>query len=179
MSENIIAVKESSNDVTSTHMNVTAQFRLLSIQLSGALEKNEKGIDFLIMPQQNNESEALSLDSAVDGINGFFETLTGNGDTKLDAQDIFEKIKEFISGVVKEDLKVSIKQVFVHFIKTKNGEVKLEYAFSIGVEIASSEKTLNDISLAQLESVTFGIWNTDNKKIIAQMGLMDISEQLE
>ena len=103
--------------------------------------------------------------------------MTESDEFKLNAADIFKKIKEFVSDVVFEELKVSIKQAFIHLVKPKEGKAQLEYAFSIGIDL-SNEKKPADVSYAKLRSMTFGIWNTGNKIIIEKMGLLDISEQL-
>lgn len=160
-----------------THMNITVDFSLLSAELTGAAEKNENGIEFLVMPQSNTASDLLPLDGMVNGINDFFMKITESDEFKLDAADILEKIKEIVGEIALAVLKFSIKQIFIHFIKSKNGKVRLEYAFSIGIDL-SDEKAKKDIPYTQLRSMTFGIWNTDNKKVIEKMGLLDISEQL-
>lgn len=160
-----------------THMNITVDFSLLSAELTGAAEKNENGIEFLVMPQSNTASDLLPLDGMVNGINDFFMKITESDEFKLDASDILEKIKEIVGEIALAVLKFSIKQIFIHFIKSKNGKVRFEYAFSIGIDL-SDEKAKKDIPYTQLRSMTFGIWNTDNKKVIEKMGLLDISEQL-
>ncbi len=161
------------------HMNFTVDFSLLTANLTGAAEINETGVEFLVMPQQQNTgSENLPLNGVVDGINAFFEKMTESTEFKLNYNDIFERIKKFVSEIALEALKFSIKQVFIHLIKPKDGKVQLEYAFSIGIDF-SNEKNQFDFPYAQLQSAAFGIWNTKNKKIIAEMGLLDISEQLE
>lgn len=167
----------SANDVTATRMNTTMEFTLLSAQLTGAAEKNENGVEFLVMPEeQNSETDELPFENFVDEINGLFGKMTSNDDYKLDASSIFEKIKEFISGITLSALKVRIKQVFIHLVKPKDGKAWLEFAFSIGVDI--SENKTSETTYVQLRSVTFGIWNTDNKKVIEKMGLLDIAQLL-
>lgn len=177
MNENITLTEEFSDVVSTPKMNITVDFSLLSAQLSGAVEKNENGIEFLVMPQQQTVLESILLTNAVDGINDFFKKLTESDEFKLNIQAIFDKIGELVSDIILENLKVSIKQVFIHFIKPKQEKPRLEYAFSIGVDI-TDKKMLVGISYVQLKALTFGIWNTDNKKIIEKMGLLDISERL-
>ena len=177
MDEQITVKAADPGSVSPARMNISVEFSLLSTQLSGVIEKNESSVEFLVMPQQNGGSDNLLLSSMVDGINELFLKMTESDEYKLNAMDIFEKIKEFVSGIVFNSLKVSIKQVFLHLIKPKEGKVQLEYAFSIEIDL-SDEKKPADTSYAKLESIIFGIWNTDNKKIIDKMGLLDISEQL-
>lgn len=129
------------------------------------------------MPQQSESSDTHPLNSMVDGINELFVKMTESGEFKLNAADIFEKLKELVKDIVLEDIKVSIKQAFIHLVKPKEGKAQLEYAFSIGIDL-SDEKKPADASCTKLRLMTFGIWNTDNKKIIDKMGLLDITEQL-
>ncbi len=160
-----------------TKMNVSVEFSLLSAVLEGAVEKNEKGIEFLVMPQQKNGTDEISLNGIVDGINGFFKEITDSDEFKLDADKILEKLKEIIKNVALEITKFTIKQVFIHFSKPKDGEIQLEYAFSIGIDF-TKEMLKPDLSFGVLRSLTFGIWNTDNQKVLSKMGLLNISEQL-
>lgn len=167
----------SANDITATRVNTTVEFTLLSAQLTGAAEKNENGVEFLVMPEeQSSETDELPLESFVKEINGLFGEMTSNEDYKLDTSSVFEKIKEFISGITLSALKVRIKQVFIHLIKPEDGKAWLEFAFSIGVDI--SESKTSETAYVQLRSITFGIWNTDNKKVIEKMGLLDIAQLL-
>lgn len=53
-------------------MNVMVDFSLLSAQLCGAIEKNESGVEFLVMPQQSDRFDDRPMDSIVDGINELF-----------------------------------------------------------------------------------------------------------
>ncbi len=177
MNENSVAQRENSGEITSTHLNVSVEFSLLSAALAGAVEKNEKGVEFLVMPQQRDASEIYPLDGMVDGINDFFRKLTECEDFKLDPQDIFKKLKEVISDLIFEALRVKIKQVFVHLIKPKDGKIQMEYAFSVGINL-TKDMMLSDSKYAELQSLTFGIWNTENKKVLSKMGLLNISEQL-
>ncbi len=170
LNENLTAAGE-------TKMNISVEFTLLSAVLEGAAEKNEKGIEFLVMPQQKDDTEQFSLNGIVDEINDFFKKITESDEFKLDTHEILEKIKEIIKEVALEVTKFKIKQVFVHFTKPKDGKIQLEYAFSIGIDI-TKEMLKSDSSFGGLRSVTFGIWNTDNKKVLSKMGLLDISEQL-
>lgn len=177
MNEQITVEAVNPDLVSPARMNVSVEFSLLSAQLSGVIEKNDSDVEFLVMPQQNGGSDNLLLSSMVDGINELFVKMTDSDEFKLDAMEIFEKIKEFVSEIVFNALKVSIKQVFLHLLKPKEGKVQLEYAFSVEIYL-TDEKKPADTSYAKLESITFGIWNTNNKKIIEKMGLLDISAQL-
>lgn len=165
------------NAAGETKINVSVEFTLLSAVLAGAVEKNEKGIEFLVMPQQNNSTDKLPLDSVVDGINNFFNKMTGSDEFDLDIHVIIEKLKAIIKDVMLEAMKFKIKQAFVHLIKPADGKIQFEYAFSIGMDL-EKDMIESDSDYNGLRSVTFGIWNTDNKKVLSKMDLLNISEQL-
>ncbi len=177
MNENGVVQREDPGEITSAHLNVSVEFSLLGAALAGAVEKNERGVEFLVMPQPKDASEAFSLEGMADGINDFFRKLTECEDFKLDPRDIFKKLKEVISDLIYEALRVRIKQVFVHLIKPKDGKLQMEYAFSIGINL-TKDMMLSDSKYAELQSLTFGVWNTENKKVLSKMGLLNISEQL-
>ncbi len=177
MNENSVAQRENLGEVNSTHLNVSVEFSLLGTAVAGATEKNENGIEFLVMPQPKDASEAYPLEGMVGELNDFFKRLTECEDFKLDPHDIFQKLKEVISDLIFEALKVQIKQVFVHLIKPKDGKTQMEYAFSIGINL-TKDMMLSNSKYAKLQSLTFGIWNTENEKVLSQMGLLNISKQL-
>lgn len=163
------------NDI---QMNFTVDFSLLTADLTGAVEKNQNGVEFLVMPQQSTASEPLPAETAINEINGFFKEITESDEFKLEPADILDKIKDIVGDIALAAVKFSIKQVFFHFIKPKEGgKVRLEYALSVGIDFGG--KQLTDSSYAEVQSMTFGIWNTENKKIIDKMGLLNISDQLE
>lgn len=178
MNETNAILTETLNAVDETKMNITVEFTLLSAVLEGAAERNEKGVEFLVMPQQKNGTDQFSLNGIVDEINDFFKKITESDEFRLDAHEILEKIKEIIKEVALEVTKFTIKQVFIHLTKSKDGKIKLEYAFSIGINL-TNEALKSNVSFGEVRSMTFGIWNTDNKKVISKMGLLNISEQLE
>ena len=72
---------------------------------------------------------------------------------------------------------IAIRQVFLHLKKTTKGKLQFEYAFSISITM-SEDIDLTDFTLASLQSLSFGIWNTDNKRILSNMGLLSIAAQL-
>lgn len=173
------------NASTSTHINVGVNFALLNTYLMGILEKDENGVELLVKPQVQYKSRPFKLDALISGINELFNKLTDSHNFDLSSKTISEQLKKFLKGTGLDTMTISIQQVFLHLTKppkTKDkgndkGELQFEYAFSISITM-SEDIGLQDFTLASLQSLSFGIWNTDNKKILSNMGLLSIAEQL-
>lgn len=162
---------------TSPHINVGVNFTLLNTHLMGILEKDENGVELLVKPQVQYKSQPFTLTELIDGINKLFKGLTGDREFNLSAETILNQIKQFLKGSGLDTMTIAIRQVFLHLTKSAKGKLQFEYAFSISITM-SEDINLTDFTLASLQSLSFGIWNTDNKKILSNMGLLSIAEQL-
>lgn len=165
------------NAITSTHINVGVNFALLNTYLMAVLEKDENGVELLVKPQVQYKSQPFTLTELIDGINELFKGLTGGSEFNLSAETIFNQIKQFLKGSGLDTMTIAIRQVFLHLKKPAKGKLQFEYAFSISITM-SEDIDLTDFTLASLQSLSFGIWNTDNKRILSNMGLLSIAAQL-
>ena len=165
------------NAITSTHINVGVNFALLNTYLMAVLEKDENGVELLVKPQVQYKSQHFTLTELIDGINELFKGLTGGSEFNLSAETIFNQIKQFLKGSGLDTMTIAIRQVFLHLKKPAKGKLQFEYAFSISITM-SEDIDLTDFTLASLQSLSFGIWNTDNKRILSNMGLLSIAAQL-
>lgn len=178
MNENNYQIAAQPNDAAGVHINLSMDFTLLGLPLGGAAEKKGDGVELLVMPGQTGSGEPCSLDDMTDGINELFEQITNGSSFNITPEEITAKLARFLKNEVLDNVRFSVKQVFIHLIKPKESKIQFEYAFSIGADVKDNTP-LSDFPGVKLQSITFGIWNTDNKKIIDKMGLIDISRQLD
>lgn len=172
------AIMEIGNDTTPTQICVSVDFELLDIKLSATLECHADGsVELLICPQYRHQTKPLTLVDLLKGINEMFRDLAGDDAPQISCDEVLEQLENYMKGLSLDTLKLEILQVFLHVTKPAKGHTKLEYAFSIKISSAG-EAVPKDFTFASLDSVSFGIWNTDNKKILGNMGLLSIAEQL-
>lgn len=185
--EEVVEVKKESkpavimragNDATPTQISLAVVFELLNTALSATLECHADGSkELLIQPQYQYEAKPFTLVDLLKGINEMFKNLAGDGALQLSCDEVFSQLENFMKGLSLDTLEIEILQVFLHVTKPAKGDTELEYAFSMKISSAG-EATPKDFTFAALDSISFGIWNTDNKKILRNMGLLSIAEQL-
>lgn len=172
------AAMESVNATTPTQICLAVEFELLNTALSATLECHADGSkELLIRPQYQYQAKAFTLVDLLKGINEMFKNLAGDSALQLNCDEVFAQLENFMKGLSLDTLKIEILQVFLHVTKPAKGDTTLEYAFSMKISSAG-EATPKDFTFASLDSISFGIWNTDNKKILRNMGLLSIAEQL-
>lgn len=166
------------DDAASTQMSIAVGFKLLNVSLCGTLESHaDDSKELLIMPSMNYNTEPFTLVDLVDGFNSFLKGITGT-ENWFTADGILNSLKRFLNEINLDALSISIQQVFLHVKKPKNGESTTEYAFSLKIS-KDSNATPKEFTFASIDSLTFGIWNTDNVRILSNMGLLSIAQLLE
>lgn len=166
------------DSAATTQMSIAVGFKLLNVSLCGTLESHaDESKELLIMPSMNYNAEPFTLVELVDGFNSFLKGITGT-ENWFTADDIVNNLKKFLNETNLNTLKISIQQVFLHVKKPKSGESTTEYAFSLKIS-KDSNVTPKDFTFASIESLAFGIWNTDNEYVLSRMGLQSIAQQLK
>lgn len=171
-------IMEIGNGIVPTQICVSVNFELLGTELSATLECHADGSrELLICPQYRHQTKPFTLVDLLKGINEMFKDLAGDDAPQISCDEVLERLENYMKGLSLDTLKLEILQVFLHVTKPVKGKTELEYAFSIKISSAG-EAVPKDFTFASLDSVSFGIWNTDNKKILENMGLLSIAEQL-
>lgn len=169
---------ETGNGTAPAQLNLSVMFELLDTVFSATLESHaDKSKEVLILPQRQQQTKPFSLEDSLQGINKMFKDLAGDDALQLSCDEVFSQLENFMEGLSLDTLKVEILQVFLHITKPAEGGTELEYAFSMKISYAG-EAVPKDFTFAALDSISFGIWNTDNQKILKDMGLLSIAEQL-
>ena len=162
---------------SATQMRIAVGFKLLNVSLYGTLESHaDDSKELLIMPSMNYDAEPFTLVELVDGLNSFLKGITGQEWFTKDG--ILNSLKKFLNETNLDSLKISIQQVFLHVKKPKSGESTTEYAFSLKIS-KDSNAAPKDFTFASIDSLAFGIWNTNNVRILSNMDLLSIKQLLE
>ena len=166
------------SDGKTAHISFEVDFELLCTALSATLECHaDGGKELLICPQYQLEAKPFTLAVLLGGINEMFKNLAGEDALQLNVESVFGQLREYMNDLSLDTLRISIVQVFLHITKPAVGKTELEYAFSL--KITSTDSTVpKDFTFASLNSVSFGIWNTENRRILGDMGLLSIAERL-
>lgn len=166
------------DSITPMQMSIAVGFKLLNVPLYGTLESHADGTkELLIMPSMNYSEQPFTLIELIEGLNTFLKNITGGSSNWFTADNILRSLENFLEGINADSLSISIKQVFLHVTKPKSGNTLTEYAFSLKIT-NSANATPKDFTFASIDSLSFGIWNTDNNRVLSNMGLMPISQWL-
>ena len=170
--------KAVSSEIAPLQLSLAVDVVILNTPLTAMIEKHDDGsMELLIMPQYQTQADQFTLADFINGINDAFKSIIGSDKYKLDANDVENKLSGFLENV--KGISVALQEVFLHvsFGSSDKSDVTLEYAFS--VKITSKAPETKGFTFAEIQSVSFGLWNTTKESILSQMGLTSISELLE
>lgn len=171
-------VRQEAGQPTAPQMRVNVGFKLLNVELTGIMERHaDESLEFLVEPSASYIASPFTLVDLVNGLNSFFWEIAGEGSFSLSVDQVFASLQNFLENIHLDQLSISIHQVFFHITKPKSGNVILEYAFSLKLA-NSADIQPKEFTLATIEGIAFGIWNTDNKKILSRMGLLSVADLL-
>ena len=165
------------NDKKTIQLSLEMDVVILNALLTAMIEKHTDGsMELLIMPQCQTNADQFTLADLISGINDAFKNITGSDVFSLDTDAVKDKLSGFLESI--EGISVALQQVFLHvrFGSGDNSDIYLEYAFSI--KITSKVPETKGFTFAEIQSVSFGLWNTSRESILSKMGLKSISEML-
>lgn len=169
--------KKMNNDTNPFQLSLAADVVILNTPLTAMIEKHaDSSMELLIMPQYQLKAEQFTLADFINGINDAIKGIAGSDMFKLDTDAIKDKLSGFLDSV--DGISVMLQQVFLHvrFGGDSNSDTSLEYAFSI--KITSKTPETKGFTFAEIQSISFGIWNTTRESILSMMGLTSISERI-
>ena len=168
-------IKALISDIDPFQLNLSVDVVILNTPLTAVIEKHTDGsMELLIMPQCQTQADQFTLADFISGVNDAFKSITGSDIFKLDIDTVKDKLGGFLESV--EGISVALQQVFLHvrYGGGDSSDVSLEYAFSL--KITSKTPETKGFDFAEIQSVSFGIWNTKRESILSEMGLTSISE---
>lgn len=173
MSEEINTQNESS-----LNLLLGIKFSLLKCKLDAMYRKGEDKHTILLMPQEMEDNEDVSVAELVEGIVGMVKKANGGQAPASLEEDLNGKLKESFEGKDSfKNIRIALRMLYLYIEKGKE-ETKVEYAFRLDVVTKDviPEGVRNFIDV---ECLTLALWNTGNKQITQKMNLYDPVRQLE
>lgn len=162
-------------------------FKLVNTNLVALYRKDGDNNTFLIMPTDKEPSGGMTIKAMVDDVNKLLTGYDPDSPT-LNAQDVANSVKDVNDasdaktpapqgdGQKKEinylAINVKLRQAFL-FLSTGQ---PVEYAFELDVDL--SELFPADISIFNVRKLSVSVWNTDRRKILDRMDIIDFNERL-
>ncbi len=150
---------------------VGLEFVFMGVDLSACYHKTQTGYEILVTPSVLENNVELTIEELLKQFNG----LAGEG--TLSEQDVKDKIMQD-SNISNEDavewekIKFVLKMIFLnlkHDTQTPENDVT-EYAFSLQVDLEGLIP--QDITVINIHSLSFNIWNTQRQTILEKMSLV-------
>lgn len=163
---------------SSPNLLVQANLVFLKAKLIAAYEKTATGYKILVKPTSATAS-AMSIGDMVKEVNGLIQSISG--DKPLEEDAIAAQISDLYpaseNGSVLDNIKISLKQVFLYVDKTGTDTSQNTFEYAFDVEIIN--EITKDFDVINLESVSLAIWNTQRESVIAQMDMKKLEELLQ
>lgn len=151
-----IAAPIGENSVSNLHIAFKAEFEVLKKKVTGIIEKDEKGINCLVMPEQLSE-EASGPVSFQEMLLQFKSTFNMNdADTKSINDKVASLNKQGSSTLDKVNIDLQSLYLYRGPTSATNPENITEYAVSVAVDVSEAPF---DIGFAKLNTISLQVWN--------------------
>lgn len=179
--------KDTVNAAADAALNLQAvlQFKLVGTNLFAMYQKEGSSNTFLIMPNDTDKGEGMTIDQMISEINTLISGVC-SGDTGLDSEKVKNSVSDVVDASAKKsndktaleainwgDIKVYLNQAFFYL----NTGKPAEYALSISIDTSALFPAGQ--SIFNVFGLTVGIWNTDKKKVLERMKLVKVDDCLK
>lgn len=158
-------------------------FELVNTNLVALYKKDGDKNTFLVIPTDTEPSGGMTIEKMISDINAFLRK--NNPDAaQIKSDDVANAVKDVNNASCKNNtspknepdyksINVELRQAFLYL---PAGE-PIEYAFELDVDISGLFP--KDVSLFRVNKLSVGVWNTDRKKILDRMNLIDVDTYLK
>jgi len=176
---------------TSNPINIMASisFTLIGANLMAGFRKSDSGIEFLLTPTNQDTNNGMTIDEMVTEVNTLITGQDPNApqmksaDIKASLDALQKEGKQASPPAINPSaIRIKLQQAFLYYSYVPSADGKtvtssnLEYAFQL--VIITTGLFPEKMSLFNLREVSFAVWNTKRKTILAQMSMFDIKEYL-
>ncbi len=158
-------------------------FELVNTNLVALYKKEGDKNTFLVIPTDTEPSGGMTIEDMINDINAFLQE-KNPGAAQIKSDDVANAVKDVNNASCKNGtslehepdymrIKVELRQAFLYL--PAGGSI--EYAFELDVNI--SELFPKNVSLFRVNKLSVGVWNTDRKKILDRMNLIDVDTYLK
>lgn len=157
------------NDVLQTtekpQLSVGLEFKFMDVELGAYYTKKDKGYRIFVAPMNVDNNKAISLSEMIKQ----FNQLAGAGSlSEGEVKSKIESEKPNGSGLDWNSIKFCLKMLFLD-IDREEEKNTTEYALSL--QIIAEGLIPDDITVFNFKSLSFNIWNTNNRKVLDKMAL--------
>lgn len=163
-------------------------FTLVNTNLVALYKKAGSTNTFLVLPTDKEPSGGMTISAMIEDINNMLKNYDDKSQT-LNTDDVTNAVKdvneaskknppkEVTDGALEaidfKEIKVELRQAFLLMSTGK----PIEYAFEINLDI--SQLFPSDQTFFNVNKLSLGFWNTDKKKILERMGIIDFNTYLQ
>ena len=150
-------------------LSVGLEFTFMGVDLGAFYTKKPGGFQIFVAPMNVDNNVGITLDEMI----AQFNQLAGDG--ALDAEKVKEKIEseeppENLKDINWGTIKFCLKMLFLNIDwETDKKDIK-EYALSL--QILADGLIPKEITMFNVKSLSFNIWNTKRQNVLDKMSLM-------
>lgn len=150
-------------------LSVGLEFTFMGVDLGAFYTKKPGGFQIFVAPMSVDNNVGITLGEMVEQ----FNKLAGDG--ALDAEDVKKKIEseespENLAGIEWDKVKFCLKMLFLNIDRETGKEDITEYALSL--QILADGLIPKEITMFNVKSLSFNIWNTKRQNVLDKMSLM-------
>lgn len=150
-------------------ISVGLEFTFMGVDLGAFYSKKPGGFQIFVAPMSVDNNVGITLDEMI----AQFNQLAGDG--ALDAEKVKEKIEseespENLAGIEWNNIKFCLKILFLNISRETGKEDITEYALSF--QILADGLIPKEITMFNVKSLSFNIWNTKRQNVLDKMPLM-------
>lgn len=163
------------------HAQAAITFELVNTNLVALYKKDGENNTFLVIPTDKEPSGGMTIADMVKDINDFLKKFDSSA-APINADDVANAVKDVNDASNKgslenppvyESINVELRQAFLYLSTGK----PVEYGFELDVDISGLFPP--DISLFKVNKLSIGVWNTDRKKILERMNIIEVDTYLK
>lgn len=163
------------------HAQAAITFELVNTNLVALYKKDGENNTFLVIPTDKEPSGGMTIADMVKDINAFLQKFDSSA-APINADDVANAVKDVNDASNKgslenppvyESINVELRQAFLYLSTGK----PVEYGFELDVDISGLFPP--DISLFKVNKLSIGVWNTDRKKILERMNIIEVDTYLK
>lgn len=163
------------------HAQAAITFELVNTNLVALYKKDGENNTFLVIPTDKEPSGGMTIADMVKDINAFLQKFDSSA-APINADDVANAVKDVNDASNKgsqenppvyESINVELRQAFLYLSTGK----PVEYGFELDVDISGLFPP--DMSVFKVNKLSIGVWNTDRKKILERMNIIEVDTYLK
>lgn len=165
-------------------INAGIKFTLLSTQFVGAVQKDDKKLEILLIPSAPEFKKEITIQEMINQIKGIVVPELKEGEpVPAEIDDMQNQMNSVVSefGDKKStfnslEIGITIEEAYIYYRKEGENPAVFEYALSLSLNMTN---LIREMEVFSLDSITLSVWNTDRPGIIQEMKMLNIDDYLK